>query len=281
MWSRFTQRQKWIVGGAPALVLLLSWAVERWTGSSGALVAIVLLGAVLIALHVEGRYHALELFRRGVEEQRAIFGQVEAIIGLNQTLSPRYPLPATRGWAASPDLLREVVAHVLTEPVGMVVEGSSGTSTLVIAYALERKGSGRVVALEHDEQFAERTRKLLGLHGLTHRAVVVHAPLVKHRVGPTELLWYDLAQAGIDAPIDLLVVDGPPEGVAALARYPAVPILRDRFAASARVLLDDGARPDERIIAERWKTEFGAAECEFLYLEKGAWSLRFQGHRPV
>ena len=41
------------------------------------------------------------------------------------------------------------------------------------------------------------------------------------------------------------------------------------------VILDDGARPDERAIAERWKNEYGATACAYLDLEKGAWSLRF------
>ena len=71
------------------------------------------------------------------------------------------------------------------------------------------------------------------------------------------------------------MVDGPPEASGPLARYPAVPLLHPHFAKRARVILDDGARPDERVIAERWKNEHGASECEYLDLEKGAWSLRF------
>ncbi len=273
--GRFTTRQKLTVVLGPFGILLIS-GLAWWKWGTPALLLPPVLAAMFLAwLLVDLRHHGWDLFQRGVLEQRAIFAQSEAMLGLNAVLRPVYPFPGTRGWAASPDLLREVVTHVLHRPVGLVVEASSGTSTLMIAYALERKGSGHVVALEHDEGYAARTRELLGLHGLTHRATVVYAPLARQRCGVDELVWYDLARVTFDAPIDLLVVDGPPEEAGPLARYPAVPLLRERFAPGARVILDDGDRPDERTIAERWKKEHGASACEHLPLEKGAWSLYF------
>ena len=275
MVDKFTRRQKQVLVFPPIIVLALSAAAYFVFGLPALLLPPVLMGAFIALMLLDMRHHEWDLFHRGVLEQRAIYGQLEAMVGLNAVLRPKYPFPGTRGWAASPDLLREVVTHVLHHPVALAVEASSGTSTLMIAYAMERKGSGHVIALEHDALYAGRTRDLLQLHGLTHRATVVHAPLVEHRAGGSGLLWYDLSKAPMDAPIDLLVVDGPPEEVGPMARYPAVPLLRDRFAPGARVILDDGDRPDERTIAERWKNECGATACEHLPLEKGAWSLWF------
>ncbi len=214
-------------------------------------------------------------FRRQSEENRAQFSQVEAMLGLLRILDPKYPLPATRGWAASPDMLREIVMQILTEAPELVLEASSGTSTLAIAYALERVGKGRVIALEHDAVYAERTQRMLALHGLLHRATVVHAPLVEHRINGAELLWYDISKAAIDLPIDMVVVDGPPDTTRPMARYPAIPVLSSKLARSSRVLLDDGGRQDERATAERWAKEFKAASIQYLELEKGAWLLRF------
>ncbi len=275
MVDKFTRRQKQVLVFPPIIVLALSAAAYFVFGLPALLLPPVLMGAFIALMLLDMRHHEWDLFHRGVLEQRAIYGQLEAMVGLNAVLGPKYPFPGTRGWAASPDLLREVVTHVLHHPVALAVEASSGTSTLMIAYAMERKGSGHVIALEHDALYAGRTRDLLQLHGLAHRATVVHAPLVEHRAGGSGLLWYDLSKAAMDAPIDLLVVDGPPEEVGPMARYPAVPLLRDRFAPGARVILDDGDRPDERTIAERWKNECGATACEHLPFEKGAWSLWF------
>jgi Methyltransferase domain len=272
---RFTTRQKQMVVLGPAAILLVSGLAWWLWGTPALLLAPVLTGAFLAWSLIDLRHHAWDLFHRGVLEQRAIYGQLEAILGLNAVLRPTYPFPGTRGWAASPDLLREVVTHVLHKPVHLAVEASSGTSTLMIAYAMERKGSGRVIALEHDAVYAGRTRALLDMHGLAHRADVVHAPLVRQRCGAEELLWYDLSQVAFPGPIDLVVVDGPPEASGPLARYPAVPLLRARFSPGALVILDDGDRPDERAIAERWRKECAATACEHLPLEKGAWSLRF------
>lgn len=273
--ERFTRKQRSLLLLGPLGVLLVSAITWPLLGTAALLLPPILIGALIMWLLVDLRHHEWDLFTRGVLEQRAIYGQIEAMVGLNGVLRPKYPFPGTRGWAASPDLLREVVTHVLHCPVALAVEASSGTSTLMIAYAMERKGFGHVIALEHDALYAGRTRDLLQLHGLAHRATVVHAPLVEQRAGGTGVLWYDLSKAPLDAPIDLLVVDGPPEEVGPMARYPAVPLLRDRFAPGARVILDDGDRTDERTIAERWKNECGATECEHLPLEKGAWSLRF------
>ena len=58
--------------------------------------------------------------------------------------------------------------------------------------------------------------------------------------------------------IDLVFVDGPPGTTGPLARYPALPVLRDRCAPGARFILDDAARPDERTIINRWTREHGA-----------------------
>jgi predicted O-methyltransferase YrrM len=273
--AHWTKKQRWLVVGAPLAVLMMSACVYPLNGIVAVLLAVASIGGYLGYLLVEARHHQQGLFVRGLDEQRAIYGQLEAIIGLNHALSPRFPFPATRGWAASPDLLREVVNHVLTSEVALAVEASSGTSTLMIACAMERKGTGRVIALEHDELYAGRTRALLEQHGLQHRAAVVHAPLVEHRTDKGVLLWYDLSKAAITAPIDLLVVDGPPEEVHALARYPALPLLHRSLAKGARVILDDGARADERVIAQRWKSEYGASDLEYMWMEKGAWSLRF------
>jgi hypothetical protein len=222
----------------------------------------------------------LGLFVRQVTDSRRQFAQMEALQGVLHTLDPVLPLPATRGWAASPDLLREIVLQVLTEPTELVVEASSGTSSLVLGYCMKRLGKGRVVSLEHDPEYAARTRKAVRDHGLEAHVTVLDAPLVEHTMDGQRQLWYDLSALVLPGPVDLLVVDGPPDTVQPLARYPALPLLRHHLASGARVLLDDGDRQDERAMAKRWAGSCPGASLHYLDFEAGAWLLRLNGRSP-
>lgn len=274
MTGRPTRKQILIVAAALALILAVSALTYVLCGPWALLLPPVLTGFLLAYLVLELRQYQLGLFVRQTEESRAQFNQFEAILGINATLAPKLPLPLTRGWAASPDLLREVVLRVFAEHPSLVVEASSGTSTLVIAYALERTGTGHVIALEHDPAYAAKTREMVALHGLQHRVTVLDAPLVDHRMKDGLHTWYDLSGLVIDRPIDMLLVDGPPDTVGPMARYPAVNLLGPHLGKHATVLLDDGARPDERATAARWQAEDPGSTMEFLPLEKGAWLFR-------
>lgn len=275
MRSKFSSNQIAVIIAVPVAILVISLAAYHFFGLPSLIVPPVLVALFLAWSLVEFRHYVLRLFTRQTEESRMMFAQLEALIGITRTLDPALPLPPTRGWSASPDLLREIMDHVINERPGVVVEASSGTSTLVIAYCLRRIGKGRLISLEHDPKYAARTRRALRSHDLQAHAEVIDAPLVKRSIGGNECLWYDTSALRLEEPIDLLVVDGPPDTISKYARYPAVPVLRERFRPGTTVLLDDGVRDDERITAERWAREFGASEMEYLPLEKGAWLLRF------
>src|SRR5690606_2577907 len=133
-----------------------------------------------------------------------------------------------------------------------VVECGSGTSTVWLGHAVRRNGHGCVVALEHDADYAERTRRLLDDHQLRDRTSVVHAPLTPVETPRGPMPWYsvDLESLGM---IDLLVVDGPPEATGELARYPALPVLHAHLAPGARILLDDANRPAESAAVHAWQ----------------------------
>lgn len=266
-------RQRAVVVGGPLAILLFSYLLSLVVGEVALLVAIALTGILLAYLIVEARGFSLELFERQLRESRTAYSQMEALQGLLWTFKPGAPWPSTRFWAASPDLLREITDHVLNEKPALVVEASSGTSTLIIALCLQRLGAGKVIALEHDPVYVEKTRAAIALHGLHEYASVIHAPLVQHNVKGVSHQWYDLSALQLPGTIDLLVVDGPPETTQKLARYPAVPLLASKFSKRARVLLDDGSRPDEQLMARRWAEENPGSQLEFLHLEAGAWSL--------
>lgn len=63
----------------------------------------------------------------------------------------------------------------------------------------------------------------------------------------------------------MLVVDGPPAATGPQARYPSLPMLIDRLAKNATVVLDDAHRRDELKIVEEWEASFP----EFTRIENG------------
>ena len=204
----------------------------------------------------------------------AVFRQSEALQGLYLDLGFTRSLPPTRGWAGSPDYLAELAGYVQRHRPRVIVECGSGVSTLIIARALQLNGGGHVYTLEHSPEHGRATRALLTRHAVEEWATVVDAPLRDHQIAGESWPWYtveDLPQGEID----LIVVDGPPKRTRTLARYPALPLLGHRLAASGAVVLDDAARADEREIVRRWKAEHPGFTERDAFCEKGCvWLLR-------
>ncbi len=198
--------------------------------------------------------------------------QTEALISLAAAMRPRLPLPQMRNWAISPDLAAALFFEIVTRRPRLVVELGSGVSTLVIGYALERVGEGgRLVSLDHDRDYAERTRRRVASHGLGAFCEVRTAPLM-----PTELegvvhSYYAPSALADLRGIDLLFVDGPPQAHQRRpeTRYPALPILVDALRAGALIVLDDAARKDERAVISRWKLRWPNLVVEEVPTEKG------------
>ncbi|RCG30409.1 class I SAM-dependent methyltransferase [Sphaerisporangium album] len=205
---------------------------------------------------------------------RQNYAQLEALIDVRALLQPRAPMPRLRGWAASPDVLRLLVERIAVDHAKIVVECGSGASTVWLGYAAQRFGGGRVIALEHDERFARSSRDLVLAHGLQDVVEVRHAPLTSWTAGGETIPWYDTRALDDLTDIGLVFVDGPPGATAPMVRYPAMPVLLPRCAPDAWFVLDDGARPAEREVADRWLREFPELTASAYPAEKGAMVLR-------
>lgn len=192
-------------------------------------------------------------------------------------------MPALRGWAASPDVLRLVVRAIRARPRKLVVECGSGASSVWLGYALRQAGGGRLVALEHDERYADLTRHMTAEHGLDDIVEVRNAPLhtwvpeEPDAPNPSGQPWYDRGAVADLVDIDLLFVDGPPYFTAAEARYPAGPVLLPRCSANAVVVLDDTSRADERAVSDRWLSANPDLVCDEVPVEKGAHVFTWRG----
>jgi predicted O-methyltransferase YrrM len=209
------------------------------------------------------------------KEIKQTYRQLEALHNLSAVLPANDVLPATRGWAASPDLLMVLVDLVVTERPSLVVECGSGASTLWFALAMRRFGiDGRIVALDHDPAFGGKTRDFLARHGVGDLAEVRDAPLESFSLDGETYRWY-ASRAWEDLTgIDLLFVDGPPATTGHQARYPALPLLIGSLSPVATAVLDDLVLPDMQKVLRLWLDTYPDFDSEILPLEKEAAILR-------
>jgi predicted O-methyltransferase YrrM len=209
------------------------------------------------------------------KEIKKTFRQLEALQNLSAMLPANDVLPATRGWAASPDLLLLLVDLVITERPSLIVECGSGASTLWLALALRRfEIDGRIIALDHDPVFGGKTRDLLARHDVRDLAEVRDAPLESFSLEDETYSWYARRAWEDLTGIDLLFVDGPPAATGHQARYPALPLLSKSLSPVATAVLDDLVVPDMQKVLQRWLDAHPDFSSEILPLEKQAAVLR-------
>lgn len=166
---------------------------------------------------------------------------------LDELCLPHDALPHLGSWKADVGFLRHIVREIAELRPAHVVELGAGASTLIAARALALHGGGRLTSFDQHDGFVQATRNWLADHGLT--ADLRHAPLaVESEDWPGR--WYDIDS--LPERIDLLIIDGPPWAVHPMVRG-AADSLFSRLSPGAVVLLDDAARPGERLVARRWR----------------------------
>lgn len=203
------------------------------------------------AIHALERSTALRL--RSLH--RELITDIQALHQLLSRYSPEARLPQVAGWSLSPVGILALTDAIETRGARTVVECGSGTSTLWMGYALKRLGRGKLIALEHLPEYAEKTRAIVAAHGLNDYVEVRNAPLVPLETSRGEFAWYSVDPELFTEPIDVLLVDGPPGTTGRHARYPAVSVFADRLAPGAIIVADDVDRRDEREMLEYWLEE--------------------------
>jgi len=161
-----------------------------------------------------------------------------------------HALPNLGSWKADTGLLTLVADHIIAARPKLVVEFGTGASTLIIAKALQMAGGGTFISFEQHPDFVQATRDWLAEHGL--EADLRAVPL-KPSPGGWPGLWYDHGE--LPRGIDLLLVDGPPWTIHPFTRG-AASSLFGHIAPGGTVMLDDAARPGERLVARRWRREW-------------------------
>lgn len=217
-------------------------------------------------------------YYRAAEEERIFQDQdIQDLQFIQSAIQPVHPLPYFTRWSSSPALAARLIGLIKADKPRRIVELGSGVSTLVMAYAVRQNGSGEILSLDHDAEYAAITRRNLMAHGLADVARVADAPLVSVDTARGRRTWYDLAPLADLKDIDLLIVDGPPRKSGADARWPAFDQLRSRLAPGAIVVLDDTVRSDEKASVDSWSAAALPDSIQRIPSRKGVTILRMPG----
>ena len=233
------------------------------------LIALVLLVALycaklLRALHQrvsKSNQQTQESIKELKEQVWHSYRQSEALQQLFALLNFSAPIPPTRSWAASPDLLLTIADLVRTRKPRLVVELGSGVSTLILSKA----GARKVISIDNSAEFAQKTRDMLKAHKVRGVEVRV-APLKAHASGVD---WYDTAKLKDLKNIDMLIIDGPPGSKNPDARKPALKELLAKLSPNVVVVIDDVNRKGEREMAEAFAKARPRHTLTILNHEKG------------
>jgi predicted O-methyltransferase YrrM len=255
----------------------------------GEVILIVALGAMLglfMVLQIESHNRIQKATQVLLQQQRLIVQQqkdtdkqvkqVGALVSIFSSLKITYPLPKMGGWAISADFAKILIDLIFEKKPKLILEASSGVSTLIASYCLKQLGEGKVVSLEEDNNYAEISKNALIEHGLNDVATIFQSSLTEIEIEGKKWRWYDTSKIQGLKPIDLLIIDGPAQygREEDMIRYPALPLLLDSLSDDAVILLDDADRKDEAKIVDLWLKQFSGFDLEKIDTEKGTAILR-------
>jgi predicted O-methyltransferase YrrM len=193
---------------------------------------------------------------------RESYRQSEFYSQLLRLLDLKAPIPSTRSWAASPDVLLTLLQHAKKSNPKIILDLGSGMSTLVLAKSAP---TAKVISIDNSAEFAQKTRQMLSLHGVVNADVRV-APLTAHASGVD---WYEISQLEDLNNIDLLFIDGPPGSKNDRARHPALAECLSKLSPRAIIVIDDASRDGEKDLAHEFAKALPSHTLEFLSHEKG------------
>lgn len=191
----------------------------------------------------------------------------ESLCWLSRALNIKGRLPPLEGREMVPGALLELHGFIREFKPRKIVLLGSGASSLVIADALKQNSFGHLVAIDHHEGFADKSRELLEKEHLGAWAEVSHAPLttlsssfwegVPQTDDAKTLKWYEASVLETIDNVDLLVIDGPPATTCRYARYPALPLLIEKLSPRSQIWVDDVANKEGKEMVHAWCQTYG------------------------
>lgn len=203
--------------------------------------------------------------------------QLEAFFSIQRFLERGAPVLEFHGWPISPDLGVFLIKLSSDVKYDLIIEFGSGTSTVLMAKALQVRHSAspddtaieagqlcrKVYTFEHDPEFLAATQGMVAAHSLGAHVCLNLSPLREWEDETGSYTHYDaegvLARLGRELNNGrgqriLVLVDGPPGTACLNSRYPAVPKVFEHLSlANIDLVLDDASRSQEQAIIELWR----------------------------
>jgi len=215
--------------------------------------------------------------RNRLESVRRDVGDIHGVTRL-APYTQQLPLPFGGGWALTADSAAVLAREVLLANPTRIVELGSGVSTLILGQILKNRGGGKLLSIDHDRTWAQKTRANVAYLGLEDFVQVIDAPLAQLDVNGMNCCWYDIPATELSrfGEIDFLFVDGPPQmqNSNAPARFPAFPLLREHLSSTAVIFVDDASRTAETEMVAAWMAIDKALSAERYDTVDGVCILR-------
>lgn len=202
--------------------------------------------------------------------QNHFYKQLEALFNLYEMLDFNGILPRFRGWAISPDFATLIVKKILQNKPTNILECGSGVSTLVIAYALHKNEQGKLISLEHNPYYADKSLAEVSNHHLNSYVDFSVKDLKPYNLKNDDWHWYNIEELDHNLKLDMVVIDGPPANVRDNSRFPALYALDNFIQPNGIVLVDDCNREGDNEVVQAWLSEFDNYEAEWIETEKGS-----------
>jgi predicted O-methyltransferase YrrM len=240
-------------------------------------VFITAIGTVILFFVIYNHQFVRYSIRKNEKDLYIQHSQIQSLFSLYSLIDFTYPLPPMRKWVISPDLGTIIYTAIKRHQPNLVVELGSGVSSIIGGYCLKEIRDARLVSFEHDESCANVSKNNIIMHGLDDIVQLKYAPLKQMQFQDKRYLWYDISSVEFDRPIDILIVDGPPQRLCKNARFPALPMLIDHLSRDALIIIDDASRTYEKRMISEWLSmypDFGYKKYE---TEKGTVILKRGG----
>jgi len=192
---------------------------------------------------------------------------------LQKELGLKFGFPVSKDWSAAADFLFLIKEYCIESKPKVIVECSSGITSLTLAKCCQLNEVGKVYSLENGEEYADISQLNLKNEGLEGYADIIHAPLQTVTINANEYDWYTLADCP-DLKVDMLVIDGPPGFIQKHSRFPALPLMIDKLTNQSCVFLDDAGRDEEKELVAMWLDMYPYIEHQYIDTERGCSMLK-------
>ena len=208
-------------------------------------------------------------------KRRMEFDQIQSLFNIFNALEIPHMLPRFRDlWSISPDFGYLVTRNILDEKPDTVIEFGSGLTTLLVGLALKKNGTGKIVSIDQDEKYFDKTKRLISKFRLEDYVDLKLCSIETIHLHGKQRKWYATQFLDKIDTVQMIIVDGPPGSIQDKARYPALPVLYDKIDKHFICFVDDYNRTAEEQMVDDWMNMYPDISLEKINTETGAALIR-------